>query len=288
VEGQPSAGAWLVSTAGARTAVLGTCSLGRAATCSVVLNDERVSRRHAMINAQEAGEFWLIDLGSSNGTYLNGRRVVQPCRLQDGDRVEVASFAFTFQQTAAPLTQRPPDTATDRTLTHLKSFQSWLLVADIEDSTQLIRRLKPEEASRLTGNWLLRCKEIIEAHQGAINKFLGDGFIAYWPERENLLPHIVGSLATLQRLQEQGQPPFRFALHYGKVMSGGGATLGEENLLGSEVNFVFRMEKLAPALNLSRLLSETAGEALREHLALRDAGRHPIAGFDGEFHFFTL
>jgi pSer/pThr/pTyr-binding forkhead associated (FHA) protein len=56
--------------------------LGRGSESDVTLNDDRVSRRHALL-WREAGVVYLRDLGSSNGTRVNGRRV-------SGDPVEVA------------------------------------------------------------------------------------------------------------------------------------------------------------------------------------------------------
>ena len=93
--------AWLEASVGTPTPVRGTCSIGRSATNEVVLPDDKVSRRHAMINAQGLGEFWLVDLGSSNGTYLNGRRVSQPSRLNDGDSIEIATFKYKFHLQSA-------------------------------------------------------------------------------------------------------------------------------------------------------------------------------------------
>jgi hypothetical protein len=61
--------------------------IGRAETCDLVLGDETVSRRHAQLSRTSVG--WLLsDLGSTNGTRVNGWRVKQ-VRLRPGDRVQV-------------------------------------------------------------------------------------------------------------------------------------------------------------------------------------------------------
>ena len=59
--------------------------------------------------------------------------------------------------------------------------------------------------------------------------------------------------------------------------------MGEENLSGRAVNFIFRMEKVAAQLDVPRLLSEPAADLLAARLALEEAGRHPVPGFDGTF-----
>jgi hypothetical protein len=66
-------GDWL-ETNGNRHMLHGTCSMGRAAANTLVLDLPKVSRMHALIQVQNIGEFWLVDLGSSNGTFLNNPR----------------------------------------------------------------------------------------------------------------------------------------------------------------------------------------------------------------------
>jgi len=281
-----SASAWLQSASGQQTAIRGTCFLGRAASSNIVLPDDKVSRRHAMVHVQGLDEFWLIDLGSSNGTYLNGRRVAQPCRLTHLDVIQVGDRSFTFHH---PKHQSGTDTAsTEKTVQEIRSVKCWLLLADIEASTQFIKKLPADEAPRVTGRWLAECKRIIDDSHGAINKFLGDGFLAYWLDREETATSIKAALTALKELQEKSEPRFRLVLHYGKVFVGGAASLGEESLLGNEVNFAFRMEKLAGSLGTLRLLSEPAQAHVKSLLDTTEEGRHTVPSFDGEFLFYTF
>ena len=64
--------------------------------------------------------------------------------------------------------------------------------------------------------------------------------------------------------------------------------MGEESLLGNEVNFVFRMEKLAGSIGVSALLSEAANGQIKDFLSTAEEGSHPVASFDGTFLFFRL
>jgi class 3 adenylate cyclase len=122
----------------------------------------------------------------------------------------------------------------------------------------------------------------------ALNKFLGDGFFAYWHERGKTTVPVVRALLALKRLQSKGQLHFRIVLHYGLVCSGGGGSLGEESLSGQEVNFVFRMEKLAAALKEACLVSQPARERVVALLETADAGQHALPGFEGKFSFFRI
>lgn len=241
-----------------------------------------------MVHVQAGHEFWVIDLGSSNGTYLNGRRITQPTRLANKDKLELGGQVFTFHHPQTELASDPCLTTTEKTIQDIKSVACWLLVADMESSTQFIQAMKQEEALRLTARWLSRCKQLIEERSGTVNKFLGDGFLAYWPDRGQTAGAVVQALQALKLLQDEAQPRFRVVAHYGKVFVGGGVSLGEESLLGNEVNYVFRMEKLAASIGAARLLSATAEEGLRPLLATRSEGEHPLASFEGQFAFFSF
>jgi len=70
--------------------------LGRAPSCDVVLDDPRVSREHARIDASE-GEHLLVDLGSRNGTRVNGQPVTRAVALRDGDLVQLGDAVFRYE-----------------------------------------------------------------------------------------------------------------------------------------------------------------------------------------------
>lgn len=76
--------------------VPGQYLLGRSAGCHVVLDDPLVSRRHARLEVT-ADDTTIEDLGSINGVFVNGRRVVDgPHRLESGDLVNIGNAQFTF------------------------------------------------------------------------------------------------------------------------------------------------------------------------------------------------
>jgi class 3 adenylate cyclase len=277
---------WLESPTGEKTPLGEKCILGRAKDCQVILNSEMTSRRHAMIYRQGEHEFWVADLGSANGTRLNGRHLSQHRRLSDRDKVEFGDTVFIFRQPDSPVANRQDASPVFATALDLRSFNCWLLVADMIGSTAMVRRLPDDEAARMTRALLAQWKEIVEKHQGAVNKFLGDGFLAYWPDAAGVGPEVLAALEAFERLQAEAQTPFRLVLHYGLATSGGAPSMGEESLTGKEVNFAFRMEDLASTLGAAVLLSEAASLKIGTQRKLLSHGRHGLAGFGGEFEFF--
>jgi hypothetical protein len=70
--------------------------IGRSQDCDVQLADPNVSRRHAEVRQEETA-FWIVDLGSTNGMEVNGRRLRQ-AKLEDGDRITIGSTEVVFER----------------------------------------------------------------------------------------------------------------------------------------------------------------------------------------------
>jgi adenylate cyclase len=278
------AGAWLESPGRERVPLRGNCSIGRSPKSAVVLESPKTSRRHAIINLQNVGEFWLIDLGSSNGTFLNRRRVHQPVRLCDMDQITVGDVAFTFRQ-PEEITNEMRTTMAQQTIRETANIPCWLLVADIENFTPLSRSMVSDKLATLVGVWVATCKNIVEEQHGEIDKYLGDGFLAYWHDDEKGAENLATALQKLKEIQKN-EPRFRLALHFGLVSSGGLRSMGEESLIGREVIFVFRMEKLAGSLGAHLLASEPARTKLGALVQFQPAGSYDLKGFEGTFEFF--
>jgi hypothetical protein len=68
--------------------------VGRSRECDVVLADANVSRRHAELR-QEGASYWIVDLGSTNGLEVNGKRVKR-AKLRSGDTITLGSTELTF------------------------------------------------------------------------------------------------------------------------------------------------------------------------------------------------
>lgn len=78
-----------------------TVTIGRNPDNAICLDNHKVSRQHARISG-ENGRYFIEDLGSSNGTLLNGQRVEQKTSLQVGDRLTVGDTLFELAGRAQP------------------------------------------------------------------------------------------------------------------------------------------------------------------------------------------
>lgn len=260
----------------------GSCTLGRTSVNTVAIANDHISRKHALIQMQGDGECWMVDLGSSNGTYVNGRRISRALQLKNGDVIDMAGSRIEFQ--TEPSVAEPADGSTGgSTLRDIKKRNCWLMVADIVGSTRMAQELPPEEVPRITGGWFNTCRELIEKHGGYMNQYLGDGYFCYWDDTFDAKSQILAAMRELAHLQENAWPRFRLVLHFGKTVLSNVPDTMELNLHGQEVHFVFRMEKIAARWEDSLLCSEVAWKALGvKSLVLRES---EVNGYDGMFQF---
>lgn len=89
----------------------GIWTIGRDRQLSISIADRRLSRRHAAIQYVKSQGFFLIDLDSTNGSFINGEPVHGRMPLKDGDRIRLSSLAFSFFlcNDTQVLDETPPD-----------------------------------------------------------------------------------------------------------------------------------------------------------------------------------
>jgi phosphoserine phosphatase RsbU/P len=123
-------------------------SIGRASDCSIPIKDRYLSRKHAEIVSVGSG--WMLkDLGSANGTYLNGARVERDEVLKTGDRIRLGDTEIVFETT---------DRSTDRFIAVGEAAASPTIAIPIHDISD---RPEAQDVSRLQTLTLL-ARELIE------------------------------------------------------------------------------------------------------------------------------
>lgn len=101
--------------------------IGRSSDCDVAIDVAAVSRRHAAL-VLDAGQFFVEDLGSRNGTILNGRIIAGRTPVRDGDRIGVCDQEFTFHS------DRPTGLASADTLGRARESTLSQLIDDDDDT----------------------------------------------------------------------------------------------------------------------------------------------------------
>jgi class 3 adenylate cyclase len=278
--------AWLETITGDRIPLVGACSVGRDAQNSLVVTGEKVSRRHALIHFQNETELWLVDLGSRNGTFRNSRPIKQPTRLRDGDTIGIGSVQFTLRLERPATAANLPESVLGETIVTKRSTNVWLLVTDVENFTVMSQSLPAEELTRRLGLWLRECSDLVERTGGCVDKYVGDGFLAYWEDKPGGEP-FAKTLGKIKALQTKASLPFRWILHHANLQLGV-SRFGNDSLVGKEINFAYRMEKIAGGLKLPRMVSRPAKEALGDGVATRPVEAQPIKGFEGTYDFFAV
>jgi class 3 adenylate cyclase len=278
--------AWLETINGERIPLSGACSIGRDAQNGLVVTGEKVSRRHALIHAQNRNELWLVDLGSRNGTFCNSRLIKQPTKLRSGDTIGIGSVQFTLRMERLAASPLAPESTLGETMVTKRSSDVWLLVTDVENFTVMSQSLTAEELTRRLGSWLRECSDLVESTGGCVDKYVGDGFLAYWEHKPGAAP-FAKTLERITRLQTKASLPFRWILHHANLQLGV-SRFGNDSLIGKEINFAYRMEKIAGGLKLPRMLSRPAKDALGDGVATRPVEAQAIKGFQGTYEFFAL
>lgn len=108
--------------------------VGREMNCDIVISDRQVSRFHARFSPTPEGTL-LEDLASKNGTHLNGKQVVEPVILQDGDSIQIAliqSFLYVSSDATLPLEivssrEAPPNLENLHIRLDKRSHRLWIL-----------------------------------------------------------------------------------------------------------------------------------------------------------------
>ena len=244
--------------------------IGREDGHDIVLNDTRVSRRHAMLYRMQEGSYYLVDEGSSNGSYVNAVRITLPTRLKDGDQISIGSMNIQFRQLAGQTSEGQPREGRPTTLIVQQSVEIIrivILVADIRGFTRLSESMPVRDLTELMNQWFREATQCIKQRNGTIDKFLGDCVYARWNANHDpgaALLNTLGAACELARITRDlrdTRPNLPQELMIGVGINIGNAALGTEQgrtAIGDAVNLTFRLQEQTKNLNQEILLNRDA------------------------------
>lgn len=235
-------------------------TIGRGDGCQVLLDSRSVSRLHALIQRKDSGEFQLVDLGSRNGSFINGKRVSVPVALHDQDRLvfgdQELSFRSRLQAVGGPALTSADSRNAPTTALHSNRLAT-ILVVDIRDYTPLARTVPEALLSQTIGTWFLRSGQILQRLGSWAQKYIGDAVMAVWvhDEESRMSADIRAALEAAVDIatatdEISGTLPLPAPLRIGAGINTGPAILGgaDYTAMGDAVNTAFRLEAATKTL----------------------------------------
>jgi adenylate cyclase len=247
--------------------------LGRSELCAIVINDQAISRTHAMIQCTDSDEYYLVDMGSRNGTFVNGRRVSTPVLLRNEDVVSLGQTTILFQnskEVARGVTPVPGAISPVTKVLFTKCLIT-ALVVDIRSYTALSQSLDQEVLCQVIGSWFNEADTILRKCGCSGQKYIGDAVMAIWLHRARgqegaeilrilrALSEFAKSTASLsQRFELPKEVRIGAGLNTGTAAVGNPGTeqVMDFTALGDTVNAAFRLESASKELKVDVVLGQ--------------------------------
>ncbi len=252
-------------------------TIGRSADNALVCNDKSMSRRHGMIQQMQPGKYYFIDLGSSNGSSLNGRRITIPIELRDQDCIVCGATRLTFHDHSKGAGASQANESDGATMVLYARRTITVLVVDIRDFTPLTRQLNDAVLAQTIGTWFRHAGMILRRYGASGDKYIGDAVMAVWTHATETptsaeICDILKALSEIEAFTRtlHQQFPLPAALRVGAGVNTGISIMSntgpQENPdfspLGDAVNAGFRLETATKKAGFDVALGRATAEAL--------------------------
>ena len=277
--------------------------LGRSPDATIRLQDGGVSRQHATIR-RDGTLFWVSDLGSANGSFVNDVAVTTARALRHGDRIQLGTCLFTFETDEGDYVGQSVGGGgmLHTVALPMKSVKATLFVGDLRNFTSLSAQLSAEEVAAMLREWYAQCEQVLKSRGAIIDKFIGDGVFAYWAGDSLDVRVKATEAARLLSGPEASDSPVRsklkternlevhchVGLNVGEVALGAMGR-GVNTAVGEAVNVTFRIESLTRKLQVPVLAGagflEGWAQGLKDY---KNVGVHPVKGQPDPVEVYAL
>ncbi len=174
-----------------------------------------------------------------------------------------------------------------------------VMFCDLVDSTALGQRLDPEELHEIIHTYQTRLNPAIEAYEGHVAQYLGDGILVYFgyptaheDDAERSIRAGLAILDAMEALNRELEPRLglrlsvRIGIHSGSVVTGATGGGREQLVFGSTVNLAARLQSIAPPGSL--VISQDTLSLVRGLFVTEDLGPHAMKGFEEPVHVHKI
>ncbi len=294
-----------------RIEIVNRISIGR--TCKgidpqrrILLKYPLVSRDHAEIS-RTSGHLQITD-NSRNGTWINDIRMAAGSSkvLSDGDTIRIGYSILRVVYPKVASAAEQDLTATQMTVVSSLEVVVTSLVSDMRGFSAYCQTHASADVYRMINEIFDLFSKNIEDFKGTIKDYAGDSVMAFWehqfedPARQSIL----ACLAAVQQMQSFNQIRAKLSGKYADIENlrmGWGVTTGPVTLshydsrtaglamVGDCINLANRFSGMANKdIPEDILICAHTAELVRDRIALKDAGMHPIKGRQGKEHVFSL
>lgn len=277
--------------------------LGRSPDATIRLQDAGVSRQHATVR-KDGGLYWVSDLGSANGSFVNDVALTTSRALRHGDRIQLGTCLFIFETDEGEPT---PSQGGGTQMLHtvalpVRKVKATLLVGDLRNFTSISAQLSAEQVANMLREWYASCEKVLKTRGAIIDKFIGDGVFAYWAGDSAEVRAQATEAARILSGAEAHESPVRkmlrdtrnlevhchVGLNIGEVALGAMGR-GVNTAVGEAVNVTFRIESLTRKLQVPVLAGAPFVDGWPEGpVHYKNVGIHPVKGQPEPVEVYTL
>ncbi|MBD3293433.1 MAG: CHASE2 domain-containing protein [Armatimonadia bacterium] len=178
-----------------------------------------------------------------------------------------------------------------------------VMFADIRSFTEKSASLSPEQSVELLNRFFFLVHETIFEHEGTLDKYMGDGLMAFWNSPLDQPDHALLAVQTavhMQRRLQYNQAEWEFLgmpeLAAGIGISTGDAVVGyvgtgermQYTAIGAQVNLAARLETLTKELGCPILISDATYEQVKDHVEARSLGPMEVRGFSDPVEIYEV
>lgn len=273
--------------------------IGRDSGCSIPLADPGLSREHAELSCSSYGVV-IADLGSLNGTFVNGEKLVAMRDLAHGDILDLGAVRISIE-----LQEDIEDHVIERSPTlRMTRYGVSVLVATVHNLQDFAQMVSIEQAEACLAVWRRRIDNVVAAHQGLVDKVIRGTTVAVWREVDERLAsqhafaagcELVKASKTLRSDLEEyapGCPDWQCGFTIGSgiaISQGAGRGVAQtQRMIGDPINTALTIDEQGRQYEADLICDDETAKLLQGFTELVDLGAVSVPGIRTPVPLFAV